>query len=263
MLAGCTDEIQVVDAGFGALIKRHTEEVQMEWLHIDDNWAEWTGANLSASRKRVLMTHWYGEGYARACQSFDFPKVFDQCGSNLTADGSGDKDIKLQGLDKFSFELADAQRDPLTGESATEAAVVNNENAVIDSGNAAAENAENAEDSDAGSEVEELSENDGSESEDGGATTDDEEGEPYADDMYNAIETPPTSDSDWIEKAVAHRWEEGWYVGKIVRKVGMSVNAAQNGKFACKYPDTHREQFHDLFVDDYGVKKMWVLVTRK
>ena len=64
---GCTDEIQVVDAGFGALVKRHTEDVQMEWLQNDDNFKEWTGKNLSASRKRVLSTLWYGEGYERAC----------------------------------------------------------------------------------------------------------------------------------------------------------------------------------------------------
>ena len=37
-------------------------------------------------------------------------------GSNVSADGSGDEAIKLQGLDHFSFSLADAKRDPLTGE---------------------------------------------------------------------------------------------------------------------------------------------------
>ena len=34
----------------------------------------------------------------------------------MSADGSGDEAIKLQGLDHFSFSLADARRDPLTGE---------------------------------------------------------------------------------------------------------------------------------------------------
>ena len=46
------------------------------------------------------MTHWYEEGYDRACQAYDFTKVFDSCGSNLTADGSGDSKIKLQGLNE-------------------------------------------------------------------------------------------------------------------------------------------------------------------
>ena len=76
LLAGCTDEIQVVDAGFGALVKRNTEEVQQQWLHVDENWAEWTGANLSASRKRVLNTLWYGEGYEQACLAY---KLFHSC----------------------------------------------------------------------------------------------------------------------------------------------------------------------------------------
>ena len=36
----------------------------------------------------------------------------------MSADRLGDKAIKLQGLDHFSFSLADARRDPLTGEFA-------------------------------------------------------------------------------------------------------------------------------------------------
>ena len=34
----------------------------------------------------------------------------------MSADGSGDEAIKLQGLDHFSFSLADARRDPPTSE---------------------------------------------------------------------------------------------------------------------------------------------------
>lgn len=75
LLAGCTDEIQVVDAGFGALTKRIAEEVQQEWLDKDENWAEWTDHTLSASRRRVLLTWWYGEAYDRACHQYDFEKV--------------------------------------------------------------------------------------------------------------------------------------------------------------------------------------------
>ena len=98
MIAGCTDEIQVVDAGLGALIKRFYEEVVQEWFQDDRNWEEWTGANLTASRKRVLTTHWYGEAYERACMSYNFPASFDHSGTNLTADGSGDHLLKLQGF---------------------------------------------------------------------------------------------------------------------------------------------------------------------
>ena len=55
----------------------------------------------------------------------------------------------------------------------------------------------------------------------------------------------------------------GSFFGGDQMKVSMSVNVARNGKFACRYPDTHIEQHHDLFLEDYGVNKMWVLVTRK
>ena len=37
-------------------------------------------------------------------------------GSSLSADGSGDHLIKLQGLEEFSFNAAGAQRDGVTGE---------------------------------------------------------------------------------------------------------------------------------------------------
>ena len=53
-LYGCADEIQVVDAGFGALTKRKPEGAQPEWLQDDAHWEEWTGKKLSASRRRVL-----------------------------------------------------------------------------------------------------------------------------------------------------------------------------------------------------------------
>jgi hypothetical protein len=106
LLAGNTDEIQVVDAGFGACIKRHKEQVESEWLEIDENWARWSGGRLTAGERRVLMTQWYGEAYERACSTFDFCKVFDNVGSNLTADGSRDHLIHLQGLKDFTFSMA-------------------------------------------------------------------------------------------------------------------------------------------------------------
>ena len=114
--AGNTDEIQVVDAGVGALLKRFAEEIQTEWLDDDDNWNEWQEASLPAGRKRVLLTLWYGQAWERVCERFDFEGVFDKCGSSLTADGSEDDRIKLQKLDSFSFDLNDAKRLPTTGE---------------------------------------------------------------------------------------------------------------------------------------------------
>ena len=252
LLAGCTDEIQVVDAGFGALTKRKTEEVQQEWLQDDENWAEWTGANLSASRRRVLMTHWYGEGYERACLAYDFCKVFNRTGSKLTADGSGDDVIKLQGLDSFSFSTEDAKRNPLTGEFDADQNDVPAVEAAIEADDTAADAAEQKE-------AEELSQNEGSDSGSGGET--DGDGEPFeCPDEWTVLEDCPDLQTT-AHKTLAHRWEEGWFIGKINRKVELSTNRAQNGKYACKYPDSRKEFFHDLFSEDYGIEHMWVILT--
>ena len=53
---GNTDEIQVVDAGVGGLLKRFAEEIQTQWLDTHDNWNEWQEASLCAGRTRVLLT---------------------------------------------------------------------------------------------------------------------------------------------------------------------------------------------------------------
>ena len=55
LLAGNTDGIQVVDAGFGKLLKDESEDVACEWLRVPANWQEWTGGRMSASRKRILV----------------------------------------------------------------------------------------------------------------------------------------------------------------------------------------------------------------
>ena len=33
-----------------------------------------------------------------------------------------------------------------------------------------------------------------------------------------------------------------------------------NGRYATKYADSRKEYFHDLFPEDYGINKMWVVV---
>ena len=60
----------------------------------------------------------------------------------------------------------------------------------------------------------------------------------------------------------AHRWEEGWFEGEIKFKVTMSTNANENGKYACKYSDRRKPVYHDLFVEDYGIARMWVIVKK-
>ena len=257
LLAGCTDEIQVVDAGFGALVKRLAEQVQTEWFDVDENWAEWTASTLSASRRRVLMTIWYGEAYRRACASYDFCSVFNRTGNNLTADGSDDKLIKLQGYDDFSFNLADANRDPLTGELVE---------ASLPVAEAQIEAEETAGLSD-NEEQEELSDNDenscedGDSSDEGGETSEDGEGPPYV--CPEEYTVNAECEDNLAGLLIAHRFDMGWYEGQCVRQVTMSIRTDENGKYAVKYPDSRRDIMHDLFPEDYGMDKIWVIIKPK
>ena len=76
---------------------------------------------------------------------------------------------------------------------------------------------------------------------------------------YEVVDECPT------ERAtcdIAHRWEAGWYIGNVVRQVTMSSDPQRNSKWACKYPDRSREYYHDLFEEDYGVSRMWVVVKK-
>ena len=91
-----TDEIQVVDHGLGASVKREAEQVQSEWLQNEDNWAEWTSGRLSASRRRVLSALWYGEAYDIVCRKFKFCKVFD---TNMLACAECSSAIEVQHLE--------------------------------------------------------------------------------------------------------------------------------------------------------------------
>jgi len=130
---------------------------------------------------------------------------------------------------------------------------------------AAAENDECANASDE-EEVGELPEAEGSDSDEGGETTDEEvDGDPF--------ECPPQwmvmdfelsegwDEEEWRDGVtIAHRWDVGWYIGEVKRKATLSANPQQNGKYACKYPDSRKEFFHDLYDEDYGENKMWVIL---
>ena len=115
------------------------------------------------------------------------------------------------------------------------------------------------------SEAEEFSQNEeGSESDEGGCTTDGEEGPDYECDegMIVQEECPAALEGLYI----AHRFDAGWstVLGKVLRKVTLSIeNPEDNGRWATKYPDSRKEYFHDLFAEDYGINKMWVVVCSR
>ena len=75
LLPGNTDELQPVDRGVGSALKRECGEVQDEWLRIPENFKEWKEDRLSASRRRILLTHWYAEAWGRMLKKFNMVKV--------------------------------------------------------------------------------------------------------------------------------------------------------------------------------------------
>ena len=101
----------------GALLKKHQLDVFDEWLEEDGNWEEWSGATISAGRKRVLLAKWLGEAWNRVCKVFPFVAVFKKMGCGLTTNGEGDELIRLQGLDDrpFTFNENDRFRHVKTG----------------------------------------------------------------------------------------------------------------------------------------------------
>ena len=263
LLAGSTDEIQVVDAGLGALIKRLVSVMIQEWLMDDGNWAEWTSSTLPASRKRVLVTQFCGAAWDKIWEEGMFPvtRVFDQTGSNLMADGSGDDLIKLQKLSNFSFSVADANRDSKTGELPTGPQLP------TQAAEAVAEH--RAEDDAEDVEEELVADSDNDEGYDSGGSTSGDESTLLGGDFkaiagVNVAKTYPESGSRGIVKQeVFHRYDSGWYRGTVKRRVTSSANPNENLKYAITFDDNPRkEYFLDLFKEDYGPSNHWVLVQK-
>ena len=254
LLPGCTDEIQVVDDGFGALIKHHAQDVSDEWLMVDANWEEWTSTSLSASRRRVLLTTWYGEGYRRACSAYDFVKHFTKVGSNLTANGSEDHLIKLQGLDEFSFSEADAERDALTGGLSPESSL----DTVAEEEALASDN-----------EVEDLSEDsqasDGEDS-NGEDETDreDEEPGPYKPEQgWEVVKTFRYKEAkEMVGKSFAYKFIGGWERGRVIG-IEKNKNSPDYGLFIVKFPTESCKRCLALDKDDYDVDDIWVEIIKQ
>jgi transposase-like protein len=103
---GCTDFLQAVDAGAGALIVRLYLLCQDKWLDIDANLELWETGKLTASQRRILMTQWLGEAYDFFNSSkYDHARLryFQKTGCAMTADGSEDDQITPEGTTKYCF----------------------------------------------------------------------------------------------------------------------------------------------------------------
>ena len=104
---GYTDQVQPVDRGKGRHIKIYIGEEEDAWLEDDDNLQKYENNELTASDRRILIANWYFKAFDRAVEGTAKLKYFEHAGAMLTADGSGDDLIKLEGVPKgetFSWE---------------------------------------------------------------------------------------------------------------------------------------------------------------
>ena len=92
-----TDQVQPIDRGFGRQIKIYLGQYMDEWLDDDDNLERWEDNSLTASDRRVLLGTWYYKACNKALQGEAKRKYFEHAGALLTADGTDDDLIKLEG----------------------------------------------------------------------------------------------------------------------------------------------------------------------
>ena len=92
-----TDQVQPIDRGLGRQVKIYLGQAMDQWLDDDDNLTKWEDNDLTASDRRILLANWYHGAVEKALSSEAKRKYFEHAGALLTADGSDDDLIKLEG----------------------------------------------------------------------------------------------------------------------------------------------------------------------
>ena len=95
-----TDQVQPVDRGLGQHVKLYLGRNLDEWLEDDENIAKWEDGKLTASDRRILLANWYYKAVKQALQGEAKLKYFRHAGALMTADGTDDELIKLEGAPK-------------------------------------------------------------------------------------------------------------------------------------------------------------------
>ena len=174
-------------------------------------------------------------------------------GCMLTADGSEDDKLCIQGLEEvqFSFELSDRHRNAKTGEM--------QEAAITDS-----DDSEDNSDEDMEQEVVDPG---ASESDTDEGSTSDEEAPlvsfkaPEGISFYDAL--PPEIEEDFSRafgSKIAHTFTTGWEIG--VLKGIEKRKKEHKGEYTAKYPSEQKPYWHNLSKGEYGVDRYWVLLIK-
>ena len=80
------------------------------WLDDQDNLQKWEDNTLNASDRRILLANWYYNAVKKALEGDAKRKYFEHAGALLTADGSDDHLIQLEGTPK-GYKLVIPQPD--------------------------------------------------------------------------------------------------------------------------------------------------------
>ena len=120
---GSTGELMLIDDGIGACQKNRMGEELDAHLEKGDNLERWTkgpkeAGGLKMWEKRVLMTQIAGRAWESICcggegrEPYDFEASARRIGMLMTADGSDDDKIRIQGLtEPYTFKDADGGSD--------------------------------------------------------------------------------------------------------------------------------------------------------
>ena len=270
---GSTGELMLIDGGIGARLKNLIGEEIDTWLEQPGHLERWTAGpkdgGLHAWEKRSLVTQWAGRAWETLCATYDFEASARSLGLLMTIDGSGDDDIRVQGINEpYTFTDADG------GAEGAESEAEDNEDDLADVGEGEGE--EEAE----GEEEEEA--------EDGMEESGDEEEDDTAARMADCGVAPPTPPPGFVyapcpplateaeQRALCGRkilaahlldGATGWYPG-TVQCFGVGASWKQpeathivvykkketgtkhlDGRVACK-----------LATDNYGCSEWWLVL---
>ena len=107
-----------MNAGYGRLFKVLVGKSLDAWLLNGDNVERWESNKLTASDRRVLITQWVGEAAKQIDSDIRYRRrLFEKTGLAMTADGSDDNLINLEGVKQvtYSFMDVDTTPEPLEG----------------------------------------------------------------------------------------------------------------------------------------------------
>ena len=239
-----------------------------------DNLERWTKApkegGLQAWEKRVLVSQWAGAAWDKLCATYDFEASATRMGMLMTADGSDDDKICVQGVAEYSF--TDAEGGPEGAESDDEVDEADEADVADGEVNDGEEYDDGLEDSDEEDDTrEEISLEEVSLC--GGAPA-----EPPAGFVY-APACPPLDSLDdkaaLVDKTVLTRVDGGWFGGSVVKSgVGkkekkelpkathmVEFNNKQGVPKSLKVPaDMVGKKAAELSTASYGAAKAWLLL---